>query len=151
MNKKFTKSLILLSLFAASLTACKKDKDEEPKEKTRTEILTAKEWKYVDYGEDTNNDGTLSQSESYLETCEVDDTYKFNTDGTIVIKPNSVTCDPDDATETITWKFQNNETEMVLSTGRLVKIKTLNETSFELTSEPANGSSTTKVITIFKH
>ncbi|THU37286.1 hypothetical protein FAM09_20285 [Niastella caeni] len=148
MYKPFTKATFLLLFSAASLTACKKDND---KEKSRKDLLTEKEWKYVEYGRDTDNDGILDKEEVKIEACEVDDTFKFNTDGTLVSHDNTARCTSGDEAETYNWAFQKNETEIVLSSGRLIKIKTLTESTFECTSEMLDGSSTTKIITIFKH
>jgi hypothetical protein len=53
--------------------------------------------------------------------------------------------------KTMKWSFQNNETEILLSTGRLLKIKTLNETTLELTSEEIGFPDKPKNITILKH
>jgi lipocalin-like protein len=151
MNRPFTKIATLLLLTAASLTACKKDKDEE-KEKSRTDLLTQKAWLYVDYGKDDNKDGVLSKDESSVEACEVDDSFIFNADGTLIEHDNTTRCGSSEPeSHTITWAFQNNETELVISTGRIIKIKTLNETTFECTSEEIGYPDQPKIITIFKH
>ena len=152
MYSTFTKSVPVLLLAIASLTACKKDKDDnKEKEKTRTELLTEKAWIYVDQGRDDNNDGVLSKEESDLEDCQLDDTFKYNTDGTLADRDNTSRCSQvDPETETFQWAFRNNETEIVTN-GRLLKIKTLNETTLECSSERLDGSSTTKIIAIFKH
>ena len=151
MNRPFTKIATLLLLTTASLTACKKDKDEE-KEKSRTDLLTQKAWLYVDYGKDDNKDGILSKDESSVEQCEVDDSFIFNTDGTLVEHDNTTQCGTSEPeSKTMKWSFQNNETEIVLSTGRLLKIKTLNETTLEVTSEEIGFPDEPKIITILKH
>ncbi|HEY8897495.1 MAG TPA: hypothetical protein VIM79_21870 [Niastella sp.] len=148
MNRPFTKIAVLLLLTTASLTACKKDKDE----KSRTDLLTQKAWVYVDYGRDDNKDGILSKDESSVEPCEVDDSFIFNTDGTLVEHDNTILCGSSEPeSKTMQWSFQNNETEIVMSTGRLLKIKTLNETTLELTSEEIGSSDEPKIITILKH
>ena len=155
MNRPFTKIATLLLFTTASLTACKKDKDEEKqpeKEKTRTELLTQKAWLYVDYGHDDNNDGVLSKDESSVEACEVDDSFKFNTDSTLIDHDNANRCNSSaPESNTLKWKFQNNETELVLSTNRLIKIKVLNDSSFVCTSEEIGYPNEPKIITIFKH
>lgn len=149
MNRPFSKIATLLLFTAASLSACKKDKDEP---KSRTALLTEKAWLYVDYGRDDNNDGVLSKDESYVESCEVDDSFKFNTDGTLVEHDNTTRCDASDPeSNTMKWSFQNNETELLLSTNRLIKIKKLDETTFECTSEEVGFPDEPKIITIFKH
>jgi hypothetical protein len=149
MYRTFTKSVSVLLLATASLTACKKDKDD--KAKTRAELLTEKAWIYVDQGRDDNNDGVLSKEESDLEDCQLDDTFKYNTDGTLADRDNTNRCRIDAETKTFQWAFQNNDTEIVLSSGKLLKIKTLNETTLECTSEWLDGSSTTRIVAIFKH
>ncbi len=146
MYRPFTKSVTLLLLAATTFTACKKDKD-----KSRTDLLTEKEWLYVANGRDDNNDGILQEDEKNLEDCEVDDSFKWNADGTVESRDNTIRCGSGDATDIFTWKFQNNETEVVLSSGRLIKIKTLTETTLEITSEELDGSSSNKLISIFKH
>lgn len=152
MHRFFTQSVSLLLLATASLTACKKDKDDDKaKENTRTELLTEKAWVYVDQGRDDNNDGILSKEESDFEECQTDDSFKYNTDGTLTDRDNTNRCRIDAETKTFQWVFQNNDTEIVLSSGKLLKIKTLNETTLECTSEWMDGSSTTKIIAIFKH
>ena len=149
MNRPFTKIATLLLLTTASLTACKKDKDEE---KSRTNLLTQKAWLYVDYGKDDNKDGILSKDESSVEPCEVDDSFIFNTDGTLVEHDNATLCGTSEPeSKTMKWSFQNNDTEIVLSTGRLLKVKTLNETTLELTSEEIGFPDEPRIITILKH
>lgn len=107
---------------------------------------------YVEYGKDDNKDGILSKDESYVEPCEVDDSFIFNTDGSIVEHDNTTRCGTTEPeSHTFKWSFQNNETEIVLSTGRLLKITTLNETTFECTSEEIGYPDEPKIITIFKH
>ena len=153
MYRTFTHPVLLLLLASASFTACKKDKDDEPeKEKTRKELLTEKAWVYVDCGRDDNKDGVLSKEESDFEACQTDDTFKYETDGTFVDRDNTNKCSQvDPETEIFQWMFQNNETEIVLNNGRLIKIKTLNATTLECSSERLDGSSDTKIIAIFKH
>ena len=149
MNKPFTKIAALLLFTAASLTGCNRDKDET---KSRTALLTEKEWLYVEYGRDDNNDGILSKDEVTIENCEVDDSFKFNTDGTVEERDNTIRCGSSGSgTRTITWAFQNNESEIVISTGKLIKIKTLNATTFECSSEEIADPVEPKIITIFKH
>ena len=149
MNRPFYKFATLLLFTAASLTACKKDKDEP---KSRTALLTEKAWLYVDYGKDDNNDGILSKDESNVESCEVDDSFKFNTDGTLEDHDNTTRCSSSDPeTKILKWSFQNNETELLLSTNRIIKITKLDESSFECTSEEVGFPNEPKIITIFKH
>ncbi|OQP58613.1 hypothetical protein [Niastella populi] len=151
MYRPFKHPFLLLLLVSASFTACEKDKDDPEKEKSRTELLTEKVWVYVDQGRDDNGDGVLSKEESDLEECQLDDSFKYNTDGTLTDRDNTNRCSlVDPETEIFQWAFQNNETEIVTN-GRLIKIKTLNETTLEGSSERLDGSSNTKIIAIFKH
>jgi hypothetical protein len=107
---------------------------------------------YVDYGKDDNKEGILSKDELYVEACEADDSFIFNTDGRLVEHDNAIRCGSSEPeSHTMTWAFQNNDTEILLSTDRLLKIKTLNETTFECTSEEIGFPDEPKIITTFKH
>lgn len=145
MNKHFTKSLILFSLFAASLTACKKDKDEEVKPKTKTELLTEKTWKYVDYGTDGNLNWTIESSESDLEVCEKDNIFTFKSDNTITETENANKCSTESEYK-YTWKFIDDEKKIVVTAtdSDTLNIKTLDSTTFEIYWEDSGDRHITK-------
>jgi hypothetical protein len=147
MYRPLAKTITCLLLPACFLSACKKDHD-----KSRTDLLTEKEWKYVDYGVDDDNNGVISSEESNLEACEKDDTFKFSSNGSLLVHDNTTRCTSGAETDTLYWSFLSNETQIVLNTGGLLTIKTLTGDKLEISSETLdNGGNVKKLITVFAH
>ncbi|GAA4501904.1 hypothetical protein GCM10023172_24430 [Hymenobacter ginsengisoli] len=54
-------------------------------------------------------------SSLFLQDCDKDDFYKFNTDKTAIVDAGPTKCSPSDPqTESGTWAFNSNETKLTL-------------------------------------
>ncbi|UYZ58598.1 hypothetical protein [Hymenobacter latericus] len=100
---------------ALTLGACKKD-DEKPKSKT--ELLTAKNWRIT---EDKRTTATSTQSTttdayaSYQE-CMKDDFVKYNTNKQVEFNKGTTKCSATEAqSQTNNWDFTADETKLILS------------------------------------
>lgn len=114
---------MLASLTMLTFTSC--DDDDEDKEPTRTDILTAEEWR----GDAIFANG-MDVTEDAIEWIGLDirdSRIKFNKDGTYVTYLESV---PDDTAEG-EWEFTSNEQAIILDKGsadeETVNIKTLTD------------------------
>lgn len=87
------KNLWLL-LIVVLIFACKK---EPTKEKTKTELLTQKNWKRISLID-------LNDGQSLFEACATDDMYTFNTNGKFYYHPGTVKCGLE-AAHTDNWSF----------------------------------------------
>ncbi len=114
--------------------ACKKD---EPAAvvASKSELISKSAWLAVSAEFDLDGDGTIDQNGT-LDSCSVDDLSKFLSNGSFVIDPGTIKCDPTDSIETGTWKFHNNETKLVTyftADGYdTVDIQVLNETTLKV-------------------
>ncbi|MBC6493199.1 hypothetical protein BC349_19260 [Flavihumibacter stibioxidans] len=133
-------------LFSVLLSACSKNDDSPAK--TKTELLTASLWKIASVGVDLDKNGTVDLPYS-LETCEKDNTFKFNTNGTGISDEGPTKCDASDPqTEDFTWAFKSGETILYIAipnsliSGDTV-IKTLDNTKLEVYldfTDPQSGA-----------
>lgn len=129
--------LFLITVFV--LTGCKKS--NSLKEKTKTELLTASQWKFSQVGIDQNSDGTIDYPlpTTLLPVCEADNLFTFKADSTGVLDEGKELCTTTaKQTTPFTWKFLNNDTEISTSVAILplsegaAKVIELNETTFTL-------------------
>jgi hypothetical protein len=97
----------LLCLAIVSLGACKKD-SEPVATPSRTDLLTTPKWKL---STGTVSGGGLTLPISTIVTaCYNDDTFKFNTDKTVVNDAGTVKCNATDPqTQTGSWSFSNSD------------------------------------------
>lgn len=102
--KKIT---FLMVLVALSVFSC-----GEEEIVTSTEILTQREWNLVASSLTAN--GVEVAGSSTMEACDLDDTYKFNEDGSYVQEMGSNLCYEDDESWTGTWALKNNDSEIML-------------------------------------
>ncbi len=102
------KKLFLLCLGIATLGACKKNSEPAPPSTTRTDLLTTPKWK-LSGGTISAGVGTFPLS-TIVGTCYNDDTFKFNTDKTVVNDAGTVKCNATDPqTQTGSWSFANSD------------------------------------------
>lgn len=129
--------LILLLTF----TACKDDDDDndEPAPKTRTEMLTAKNWTRtsvtitpaIDYDGNGTQENDLTP---YIPTCDLDDFYKFNSNTSFTREEGPSKCDANDpqVVYTGTWTWNSDETILTITPlggeTQEAKVTTLNDT-----------------------
>jgi hypothetical protein len=101
------KKLILLCVSLATLGACKKNSEPAPST-TRTDLLTTPKWKLTG-GTISTGAFTLPIS-TFVGACYNDDTFKFNTDKTVLNDAGTVKCNTTDPqTQTGSWSFANSD------------------------------------------
>ena len=135
----------LLAALALGLVSCDKDEDDPPAGPTKTEMLTASEWKYDNGGADQNGDGTIDftfEQTGVVQPCRLDNTAKFNTDNSGLTNEGATKCNmADPQTAPFTWNFLNNETTIFVTGsgffgfGGQFKVKNLTTTSFTVTKD----------------
>ncbi|WP_303309444.1 hypothetical protein [Hymenobacter sp. BT730] len=116
---KHTLRLFIALLLVGSFSACKKDNDDD-KPKSKTELLTAKNWRmsaetysYVDGGRTVTEDAYVD-----YEPCAKDDFEKYNTDKTLVYDQGPTKCDDtasDPQTQQVNWDFNSDQSKLILS------------------------------------
>jgi hypothetical protein len=73
-------------------------------------MLTAKSWRLLSYGFDSNKNGIVDPNENAIKDCELDNTYMFNKDGYGLVNENSKICSGIDPSHTFIWALRNNDT-----------------------------------------
>lgn len=116
--KRFTLSVLTLATVASSFvfTSCKKD-DDDPKPKTKTELLTAKNWRITgDVSTITSGGNTITTDEyADYQACEKDDFIKFETNKSAKFDEGANRCSGNTQTETGAWDFNSDESKLLLS------------------------------------
>lgn len=107
-------ALILLLAAATVITSCSKDDDDNKSggsggtTASNTSKLCNKNWKMTSLK--LNGFETISS----LDTCDLDDFIRFNTDNTYIEDEGATKCDPTDPqTLTGNWSWAANETKLV--------------------------------------
>lgn len=96
-----------LCLAIASLSACKKDSDPVASS-SRTDLLTTPKWKLT--GGTVSGGGLSFPISTVVAACYNDDTFKFNTDKTVVDDAGTVKCNSTDPqTQIGSWSFSNSD------------------------------------------
>lgn len=104
---KLVKPFLTVFMLGAVVFISSCDKDDEPKPKTKTELLTAQNWKVVKL--------KVDGQEGQPEDCYGDNVYTFETDGDFRMQENTK-CDPADPSSiTGTWQFKSNEAVLSIS------------------------------------
>ena len=111
---------ILLVILNSIVAGCKKNSSINPypvfpmetTTKTATEILTAKPWRLLSYGFDTNKNGLIDLDEEAIRDCEKDNSYKFNKDGSGTVAENVLVCSGNNPLNQFAWTLTNNDTEL---------------------------------------
>jgi hypothetical protein len=115
--KSYSVLLCVLLLSILIITGCKKD--DEPKQPTKTDILTGREWKFQDlfaFGQNLTSLGVAQ----YLGGV-TNSNFKFNKDGSYVATDRTT-----NATTPGKWEFSADEKQLILDKG------TADETTFEI-------------------
>ena len=107
---------------AVVIQAC--EKNGPGNNSTAAEILTAKPWKLISYGFDSNNNGMVDPNEEAIRDCEKDNTYTFNIDGSGVVSENSMICNGNSPTNHFTWALTRNDTvlDFLFANAAIVKL-----------------------------
>jgi hypothetical protein len=114
------KTLFLFVLGLAALSACKKESEDTPSP-SRTELLTAKNWRLTAYTSTATVTGSSSSSTTrdmyaLIPACLKDDFFKFNTDKTFVSDEGPIACGAPSPKLTYNWDFNNDQTKIVITT-----------------------------------
>lgn len=114
------KSFLLLICGVAALSACHKDADNGPAAPSRTDLLTAKNWRVTAQTITTKANGSVTVTDDYPKTlpCERDNFIKFNPDKTASNDAGSVKCySGEPQSDTFSWAFDKDETHLFINTG----------------------------------
>ena len=117
MKKLF--NLFIALVLVGSFTGCKKDNDDD-KPKTKTELLTAKNWRLSAAVASGVYQGVSFSQDGYadMEPCEKDDFLKFNSDKTLIYDQGPTKCDDtaaDPQTDQGAWDLNSDQTKLLLS------------------------------------
>jgi len=146
MQKITLKTLLLFTIVSTLFFACKKKNDQ----KSKTELLTQKEWFVSKYEQKTNNGSWVDEFPTW-DACSKDDKYIFKTNNTLEVNEGATKCSPTDPQiiETIAWAFTDNETRITINGSALIEL--LDENTFIIsTTETFNGINYYERIT-FRH
>ena len=155
--KSFLLPLCSALALSIAFTSCKKDKKEDPAPvaKTKTELISGKNWKLTggiinpaaDFGTGTPTTDAYSQ----VNNCRKDDLLRFDTPNVYKQDEGATKCSASDLqTETGTWAFSMNETKITTSIAsgspKTYNLVELTETTLK-TSEVINIASVSHTVT----
>lgn len=109
---------IFLPLFIAAIVVSACGKDDSAPSENRTQILVSAPWKYDTAGIDADGNGEIDTAipSNMLESCELDNTIKFNADGTGVVDEGPTKCsDSNPQTANFTWSFNTSQNVITFS------------------------------------
>jgi len=132
------KTTITATCLIFLLAACNK-KDHTV---SKTEMLTTGSWKLTGAESDDDGNGTYETNDyAIFPACFTDNFYVFKTGGQLVMDEGVSKCDQmDPQTETSSWSFVANETELVIDADNY-EIKVLNNTTLKLKLDYGAGRS----------
>ena len=107
---KRIKFYLLGPLAAIAIFGCTKNSNEKSSVPSGTEMLTARPWRLLSYGFDSNRNGLVESSEGAIKDCEKDNTYVFNKGGVGIVNENSNVCSGVDPSHQFIWALKNNNT-----------------------------------------
>lgn len=149
--------LLALAFTLLQSSSCKKDEDPVP-QKTKTELITAANWKFLKIEFRTTPTGAWSDGSGLVQACEKDNINVYRVNGTYEINEGATKCDVGDPQiiETGTWVFQNNETEIKqTATGSVSPyvygVEQVTETSLILTTTEDVAGTTYYIRASFGH
>ena len=108
------KQLSLLFLGALALGSCKKN-DNSPASPSKTDLLTAKNWRVSADTRTTIVNGQPVVTDAYATypACDRDDFYKFNSDNLVVRDEGLFKCNASTAQTLVgPWSFNSDETQL---------------------------------------
>ena len=117
-NLRFISFAMLLMLMGGLVTvsSCKKDDDDSP---SKTKTISGKKFFVKSMKVDpaiTTPTGVITDLFAFMPDCVKDNYLTFNENGTLVSDEGATKCEPDDPqTETGTWEFMNNETQLKMT------------------------------------
>jgi len=110
--------LYLLYVAMIAICSCTKNNNEKSSTPSSAELLTAKPWRLLSYGFDSNKNGIVDNNEEAIRDCETDNTYVFNKGGSGVVNENSKICSGGDPSHTFIWALRNNNAVLDFYFGR---------------------------------
>ncbi len=148
---------LIVGFLVISGFGCKKSDSTTTPPKSKTVLLTQSIWKLQSVSVDLNKDGTGdADATSYFQSCDLDNTYNFKTDGTGIMDEGATICDSaDPQTQPFTWTFTTNETilsgNFKFSNGDATLIS-LNDTNLVVSYDNNFGTPTSyRIIATLKH
>ena len=153
--------ILLFSTLVLSCTACKKEGSKQTV-KTKKEILTNGKWQVVSSKALVQVPNSPTQHDLFatLPTCQKDNLYVFNSEGTGTIDEGSSKCNPDDpqSTNTGNWQLFDNDKKLrmtvkfdMLDAEIVSDILELNDMSMVLKYDTTYLSYPTTITTTFSH
>ncbi len=151
------KPRFLIIACCLSFFSCKKDSNSD--QSSNTQILTNAEWKYDSGGLSDANGNIIADITTIanVPSCLLDNSVRFNSDGTGTVSENANVCPSAPATSPINWSFASNETVLNLSGGAIAgiggsfQIKELSTTKLSLLKDTTLMGLSGKVILNLKH
>ncbi|HEV7332205.1 MAG TPA: hypothetical protein VGN63_14305 [Flavisolibacter sp.] len=144
--------------FCLFLLSCQKEDDNE--EPTKADHISTSAWVYKDGGIDGTKDGVvdLPFPPGTIEACRIDNTLKFEKNGTGTSGEGATKCNANDPQSTsFNWSFADNEGTLVMSNnvyallnGRF-KILELNSTSFRVSKDTVLSGQNLAIIVNLQH
>ena len=116
------KYFFLLALGVVALGACKKDSEPAPGSSSRTDLLTAKNWRLSAYTSTYTAGGVSVPTDEFaaMSACERDNFAKFSANKSVVFDEGATKCDPTDPqTETGSWDFNGDQTKLTIPVPQL--------------------------------
>jgi hypothetical protein len=148
---------LIVGFFVISGLGCKKSDSTTTPPKSKTVLLTQSIWKVQSVSVDLNKDGIGdADASSYFQSCDLDNTYNFKTDGTGIMDEGATICDSSNPqTRAFIWSFKNNETilsgDFISSNGDATLIS-INDTNLVISYDYQSTPSTTyRIIATLKH
>jgi len=146
MKPAVLKILTFICLLVAAVSCSKSEPSAPVAPKSKTILITQNTWKLQSVGIDANKDGvTETDVTGLVNTCKLDNTYTFKSDGTGTMDESTVKCNAaDPQTQAFTWVFKSTET--ILSgtfsfTNGDATILSLNDTNMVVAyDDPGTGS-----------
>ncbi|GAB3638944.1 hypothetical protein GCM10027422_45350 [Hymenobacter arcticus] len=113
------KKLAFLLLAALALGSCKKNNDNSPATPSKTDLLTAKNWRISAQTYSVAiNAGAPTVSNEYASSaaCERDNFLKFNTNKSLTADEGATKCSSSDPqTQSGSWDLTTNDTKLTLA------------------------------------
>jgi hypothetical protein len=110
------KHLLLLPALAlaCTLTACKKD---EEKPKSKTELLTARNWRITADLRTSTSGSQTTTTDAYAAypPCLKDDYVKYSTNHQVEFNRGALQCANEPQSQTSNWEFNADETRLTIS------------------------------------
>lgn len=148
--KQYILSLLVCSLM---IGCTKKDGDKPQVSKTKTQLLTQKEWILTTSQSRKSSESTWTDLLAGKAACVLDDKFVFKTDGIYQQTDGATKCNASDPfiIFTSSWAFAQNETQIVIGGGVPLTITTLDETTLSTTSTKLIGGVTYLYTDTYKH